>query len=115
MAVPCCRVIGKLNTKLKGKRMDIDSLSLTTWKALVEREPRLQRVLETAQRIKDDPDLLSFCANRTFCDELEWEMHRLVGWSRSPRDAILSSSEAWDSVHRMLYAQIPNCRNCRCS
>ena len=82
-----------------------------TWAELVEAEPELAFLEDTVKAISAD-ESGTFCANRTWVEEIKPMLNALVGFTA--RNADLRTSEAWETAFRRLYHQLPACRACGC-
>ena len=83
-----------------------------TWPEMVATEPALQTLFDQAAAIRDDKRNPAFCANWHWYRKLKPQMRRLVGWEASnPR---LRSPKAYAVAYRLIYAELPACRNCAC-
>ena len=100
--------------------MNPTQAQMTHWKQLVKLESRLGQLLAEIQTIQDDPARPSFCANRIWygvVGELSFKdrLCYLVGWDRRGRGpAALATEEAYDTCYDVLYAALPDYRNCQC-
>jgi hypothetical protein len=86
----------------------------TTLAELVAQEPQIQRLLDEAAAVRDDPEKECFCANILFSTLFKPRLLRLVGWNRVERDPVLSTSLAYDLAFDAIYDRLPSCRNCLC-
>jgi hypothetical protein len=98
----------------------ITATDRTQWAAFVALEPRLALLLGQIQAIQDDPAQPGFCANAHWYgaeqnEGLKETLCQLVGWEASPESPpILRTAEAYDTCYTLLYAALPDCRNCSC-
>ena len=98
----------------------ITAKNRTRWAAFVALEPRLALLLGQIQAIQDDPAQAGFCANVHWYgaeqnEGLKETLCQLVGWEASPASPpILRTAEAYDICYTILYAALPDCRNCSC-
>lgn len=106
-------------TRSATRRPLVSQSPALSWDDLVQREPRLQTLLDRVERIRADAD-----PRRPFCANFHWygyddgngivrRLCELVGWGRQPSDA-LATREAYDIAYRTLYDQLPDCRSCGC-
>ena len=60
------------------------------------------------------PRPASFCANRVWSGVFKPRMMQLVGRICRRMIPALSISKAYDTAYQVLYATLPDCRNCGC-
>lgn len=95
-----------------------------TWQQLIELEPRLRDLLDTAKAIRDDSEEPHFCANKLWYGSrenghrepgLKDELLELVGMCSANKDhPVLGSSRAYDVAYLTIYDVLPECRGCSC-
>ena len=96
----------------------METYTAPTWDQLVDREPRIARLLDEARAVRDDGGE-TFCANRLWYG-VAWDyglkgtVEDLVGWDAETRDPVLRTNVAYDLVYQTVYKALPNCRNCAC-
>ena len=83
----------------------------TTWDALIKVEPRLEDLFYDARAVKD-LGKKQFCANIAWYRKLKPRLEHLVGWKAD--DKQLRTMEAYDTAYRLVYKELPSCRNCNC-
>lgn len=91
-----------------------------TWASLVQLEPKLGRLLDEAQRHKDNGVAPEYCANAIWFGWRQFDGHgikerlcELVGWERVSKAnvGVLGTSEAYDIAYETIYDALPNCRH----
>jgi hypothetical protein len=82
-----------------------------TWSALVKLEPRLEDLRSAARAIKDLGNE-QFCANTAWYNKLKPRLVHLVGFEAARKEA--RTMEAYDTAYRLVYKELPSCRNCNC-
>ncbi|MFN8475532.1 MAG: response regulator [Anaerolineae bacterium] len=94
-----------------------------TWAELVQADPRIQELLDEAERVTDPGPPGSFCASQAFWGHgpnpgFRWRIPQLVGWERRRRnpsaDPILFHFEAYELVYKKIYEALPPCLGCHC-
>jgi hypothetical protein len=86
---------------------------MPTFEALAEIEPRLAELKQEAASVVDDGGK-SFCANRVWYSRFKPRLNSLVGFDRDTGPAVIRSCNAWDLAIRVIYRELPDCRNCSC-
>jgi len=81
------------------------------WDALIKVEPRLEDLFYDARAVKD-LGKKQFCANIAWYRKLKPRLVRLVGFEADNKE--LRTVEAYMDAYRLVYKELPSCRNCNC-
>lgn len=77
-----------------------------TWDKLIEMEPKLNELYESAKNEKQTP---GYCANRVWFTTLKPKLLALVGWDREEDHNQLCTDEAYDIAYETIYEALPCC------
>lgn len=88
-----------------------------TFTELCTLEPALRELEEFARNAAREEEAEQGeyrCGNACWYSQVKPRLLRLVGWGRTPRHPVLSSSEAYMTATDYLYNLMPDCRRCAC-